>query len=1048
MKQTCRSAREVGGLLAAICALVIMAVTLGTMAVSAENPVPGQTPAASQTPAAAPSTALPSPSPTPTPINWSDDPMLKRFVFRGIGPASMGGRIDDIQCVENNSYICYIGAATGGVWKTTNNGTTFTPIFDTYSTASIGDIAIAPSNPDIVWVGTGEANNRQSASFGDGIYKSTDAGKTFTKMGLEDSQTIARIVIDPKDPNTVYVAVLGHLFGPNKQRGLYKTTDGGKTWNNVKFIDEDTGFTDLAMDPVDNKTLYAASYQRRRTSWGFNGGGPGSGIWKTTDAGKTWTRISGAGFPEGMLGRIGIDVSRSNPNVIYAQIEVGATTGTGGEEQTFGGAGATPTPTPTPTPTASPTPDPKKHGVWRSDDKGKTWKVVASCFNLNNCNENNRPMYYSQIRVDPSNPENVFVGGLNFSRSTDGGKTFKSLQPGIAHSDHHAIWIDPKNGKHIMIGNDGGLDVSYDQGDTWEFVNTGIVATQFYAVAVDMRRPYYVYGGLQDNGSWGGPSQTRSNAGITNADWFRTGGGDGFYSQADPNDPYIIYSESQNGNMTRIDMRTGRRTQIRPRTTPPRRGGGGGGGGGRRAGGGGGGQGSGNAAAAASPEASPQDPQAALAAFAAAQGFGGFGGGGGTNVVPAPAANETFRFYWNTPIIMSPHNSSVLYVGGDRFFKSVDRGDHWTASADLSKHIDRNTLSIMGVKGSEPMASKNDGYTSYGYVVTIGESPMVPGIIWAGTDDGNVQLSRDGGAAWTNVAKNVPILREKRGELYHITRIEPSRYDAGTAYLSVDGHRFDDLRPYLYVTRDYGSTWSEVTAGLPVMGNVNVIREDPKNKELLYAGTEFGLFMSIDGGKEWRPFMSGLPRIRVDDILVHPRDNDLIVATHGRGIYILDDISALQQLGKIQNNDVTLFDVRPGVLWYNDVRLDRYTGGSKWFHAPNPAPGTAISYYLKSIPAGDVKLTISDYTGKVVRSLVATKDTGINRIQWNLRGEPIRPPAGFAGFGGGGGGGGGGFGGAFAGPPLEAGTYQVKLSVNGKDYTTKAVIENDPGIMQ
>src|SRR5438477_2215305 len=561
MKDTRRSVRELGGLAAALGLLISVTMALGALAAQAEKPSAATLQNPSPTPSAMPT---PSPSPTPTPINWSSDPMLKRFVWRGIGPASMGGRIDDIAGVDSNPYIYYVGLATGGVWKTTNNGTTFTPVFDTYSTASIGDIAIAPSNPDVVWVGTGEANNRQSASFGDGIYKSTDAGKTFTKMGLDNSQTIARIVIDPKDPNVVYVAVLGHLFGPNKERGIYKTTDGGKTWNQAKFIDEDTGFTDLVMDRSDSKTLYAASYQRRRTSWGFNGGGLGSGIWKTIDAGKTWAKLQGNGLPEGLLGRIGIDVCQSNPNVVYAQIEVGASTGTGGEEQT----GPNPQASPTPTPTA---PDPKKSGVWRSDDKGKTWHVVASCFNANNCTENNRPMYYSQIRVDPSNPENVFVGGLNFSRSTDGGKTFKSLQPGIAHSDHHAIWIDPNNGKYILIGNDGGLDVSYDQVDTWEFVNTGIVATQFYAVAVDMRRPYYVYGGLQDNGSWGGPSQTRSNAGITNADWFRTGGGDGFYSQADPNDPYIIYSESQNGSMARIDMRTGRSTSIRPRTTPQRR---------------------------------------------------------------------------------------------------------------------------------------------------------------------------------------------------------------------------------------------------------------------------------------------------------------------------------------------------------------------------------------------------------------------------------------------------------------------------------------------
>ena len=419
MKDTRRSVRELGGLAAALGLLISVTMALGALAAHAEKPSSSTLQNPSPTPSAMPT---PSPSPTPTPINWSSDPVLKRFVWRGIGPASMGGRIDDIAGVDSNSYIYYVGSATGGVWKTTNNGTTFTPIFDTYSTASIGDIAIAQSNPDIVWVGTGEANNRQSSSFGDGIYKSTDAGATFTKMGLADSQSIARIVIDPKDPNVVYVAALGHLFGPNKERGVFKTTDGGKTWNNVKFIDENTGFTDLVMDSSDNKTLYAASYQRRRTSWGFNGGGAGSGLWKTTDAGKTWTRIQGNGFPEGLLGRMGIDVSRSNPNIMYAQIEVGASTGTGGEEQTLaGGASPTPTPSPSATPTGSPTPDPKKSGVWRSDDKGKTWRVVSTCFNAGGCTENNRPMYYSQIRVDPSNPENVFVGGLNFSRSTDGG---------------------------------------------------------------------------------------------------------------------------------------------------------------------------------------------------------------------------------------------------------------------------------------------------------------------------------------------------------------------------------------------------------------------------------------------------------------------------------------------------------------------------------------------------------------------------------------------------------------------------------------------------
>ncbi|HKS08682.1 MAG TPA: hypothetical protein VJS13_03985 [Pyrinomonadaceae bacterium] len=1030
MKDRSRSVYDFGLLV-----VIVLAVALATVTVYSQNQTPTQTPAPGPAAAQAPR-ATPSPSPTPTPINWSTDPMLKRFVFRSIGPASMGGRIDDIAVVEQNPYIIYVAFATNGLWKSTNNGTTFTPVFDTYGTHSIGDVAIAPSDPNIVWVGTGEANNRQSSSFGDGIYKSTDGGKTFTKMGLEDSQTIARIVIDPKDPNTVYVAVLGHLFGPNKERGVYKTTDGGRSWTNTKFIDEDTGFTDLAMDASDSKILYAASYQRRRTNSGFNGGGPGSGIWKTIDAGKTWKKLEGGGLPEGLLGRIGLDVSRSNPNILYAQMEVGTSTGTGGEETVGGQTAPSPSPSPSasaspsPSPTASPTPgppDPKKSGVWRSDDKGRTWRIVS--------NENNRPMYYSQIRVDPKNPENVYVGGLNFSKSTDGGKTFKSLQAGIAHSDNHAIWVNPANGDNLLVGNDGGLNVSYDQGATWEFVNT-IPAAQFYAIGVDMRKPYYVYGGLQDNGSWGGPSQTRSQqAGITNADWFRVGGGDGFYTQVDPTDYNVVYAESQGGAMQRLDLRTGRTVSIRPRDAQ------------RRGGRGQGGQGGGAAPAAspspgASPGASPTpDTQAQLAAFAAAQGFGGFGGANlASNVVPTPGPNEVYRFYWSTPIHLSPHNPRVVWAGGNRLFRSMDRGDTWTATIDLSKQIDRNTLPIMGVAGNQPMASKHDGYTGYGYVVTVAESPKVPGIVWVGTDDGNVQISKDGGATWTNVAKNVPGI----GDTYHISRVEPSRYDAATCYLAVDGHRWDDLKPYLFVTRDYGATWAPIVSNLPKWGTVNVVREDPRNKDLLYVGTEYGLYISLNGGGEWKPFMSGMPVMRVDDILVHPRDNDLIVGTHGRGIYILDDITPLQQLSekKVLDTEVHLFDVRPGTIWMNDPRLGRYWGGAKLFRGANPAPGTAISYYLKSTPSGDVKIAISDYTGKVVRNITGTKEVGLNRVQFNLRGDPPPRPAGGGGFGGGG----GGFGNIFAqGLPLEAGTYNLKLTVNGKDYTTKVVIENDPG---
>ncbi|HET9478043.1 MAG TPA: hypothetical protein VFO72_01775, partial [Pyrinomonadaceae bacterium] len=775
-------------------------------------------------------------------------------------------------------------------------------------------------------------------------------------------------------------------------------------------------------------------YQRRRTNFGFNGGGPGSGIWKTIDAGKTWRKLEGGGLPEGILGRIGLDVSRSNPNVIYAQMEVGPSMGTGGEDPQAAQAAASPSPSPSPaasaapspSPAASPSPsppNPKRSGVWRSDDRGRTWRIVS--------NENNRPMYYSQIRVDPKNPETVYVGGLNFSKSTDGGKTFRSLQGGLAHVDNHAIWINPANSDHLLVGNDGGLNVSYDQGATWEFINT-IPAAQFYAIGVDMRKPYYVYGGLQDNGSWGGPSQTRNQqAGITNADWYRVGGGDGFYTQIDLTDHNIIYVESQGGNMRRLDLRTGSSVSIRPRGVPRR--------------GGRGGQGGAQPAASPSPEASPSpDTAAQLAAFAAQQGIGGFGGGNLTsNVVPTPPPNEVYRFYWNTPIHLSPHNPRVVWAGGNRLFRSLDRGDTWTKTIDLSKQIDRNTLSIMGVPGNQPMASKHDGYTGYGYVVTVAESPNVPGIVWAGTDDGNVQVSRDGGATWTNVSKNVPGI----GDTYHISRVEPSRFDAGTCYLAVDGHRLDDMKPYLFVTRDYGATWKSIVNNLPKWGNVNVVREDPKNKDLLYVGTEFGLYISLNGGAEWKPFMSGMPVIRVDDILVHPRDNDLIVGTHGRGIFILDDITPLQQLSqKVMDSEAHLFEVRPGMMWLNDPRLARYWGGGKLFRGANPAPGTAINYYLKSAPSGDVKIAISDYTGKVVRNITGTKDVGLNRIQWNLRSDPPPRPSTPQSGRGGGGGGGRGFGNIFTqGLPLEAGTYNLKLTVNGKDYTTKVVLENDPG---
>jgi photosystem II stability/assembly factor-like uncharacterized protein len=954
----------------------------------------------------------------PPPINQSDDPILKRFVWRSIGPANMGGRVDDIAVNENSPSTFYVGFATGGIWKTTNNGTTWTPIFDKYPVSSIGDIALSPSSPDIIYVGTGEPNNRQSSSFGAGVYKSTDGGKAFVYVGLKETQSIGRVVVHPKDPNIVYVAAVGHLFGPNPERGLYKTTDGGKTWTNTKFIDNDTGFTDVVMDPSNPNVLIAASYQRRRQPWGFNGGGAGSGIWKTTDAGKSWTKLTGNGLPDNpIIGRIGLDIARSKPSTIYASIEVGASGGTGAgvnDDGTLvqpgqgrgggggGGRGQTP----------PPPPDPKRSGIWRSDDSGRTWKFLS--------NQGDRWMYYSQIRIDPTNPEIAYQGGAPFFKSVDGGKKWSQI-PGIPHSDHHAIWINPKDNNHLLLGNDGGLDVSYDQGETWEFINT-MALGQFYAISADMRKPYYVCGGLQDNGSWCGPSGVRSTTGILNSDWFRVGGGDGFHTANDASDWRVLYSESQDGNTNRIEL-PGRTVSIRPRPTAT----------------------GGRGGAAAAPPANPETPVAPPS----------FGAAAGPNVVPTPPAGTNYRFYWSTPFILSPHNPRTIYLGGDRLFRSYDRGDTWTASPDLTNNIGRNDRPIMSVAGAAPMASKHDGAASYSNIITISESPVVPGVLWVGTNDGNVQVSRDGGATWKNVVGNVKGVPKET----HVSRVEASHHDGSTAYVSFDGHRTDDHKPYIFVTKDLGETWTSVSGNLPE-GNVNVIREDPKNRHLLYAGTEYAFFISLNGGREWKPFMTGLPYVRIDDVMVHPRDNDLILGTHGRSIWVMDDISALQQLSDdSMKTDEQVLDIRPAIAWTNDIQRAILAEGAKHFRGQNPPRGAAISYWFKSAPSADVRITITDITGREIRSLEGTKEAGLNRVAWDLtlsgagrggrgagRGAAAagqeqagQPPAQGAqpqrGAGGGGGGGRAGF--AATVPP---GSYLVKVMVGDRAIGQKTLV--------
>jgi hypothetical protein len=625
-------------------------------------------------------------------------------------------------------------------------------------------------------------------------------------------------------------------------------------------------------------------------------------------------------------------------------------------------------------------------------------------------------MYFSQIRVDPTNDKTIYVAGLPVAKSLDGGKTFVTLdeaggngEPG--HVDQHAIWIDPKNPKHIMEGNDGGLNISWDQGKSWDFVNTMATALG-YVVTADMRRPYYVYVGLQDNGSWGGPSAVRGRGGIMNSDWFGIGGGDGFYTAVDPTDYNIVYTESQDGNTNRYDLRLGRGQSIRPNA---------GGGRGR------GGQSSapGGGAAQAARGGQPPAPPAQVG------GGGGFGRGGPPNVINATFGDQ-YRFNWNTPFILSPHNPSILWLGGNRLFKSYNRGDTWVASEDLTKNVDRNTVTLMGVPGNETQLSKNDGVVSYSTIVSLSESPVMPGVVWAGTDDGNLQVTRDGGQTFIEVGKNLPGL--PANHQYWISRIDASHFDPATAYVSVDGHRSDDLKPYVFVTRDYGKTFEDLASNLPPYGNVQVIREDPKNRDLLYVGTEFGLFISLDCGRNWQKFMNNYPTVRTDDILVHPRDNDLIVATHGRSIWITDDITPLQQLTEVvRDSEATLFDIRPAIAWLNDQQRNHQVGGQKVFVGENAPRGASITYYLKSAATGDVKISIADVTGRVIRAIDGTKTAGINRVMWNL--SPTAPQ---------GQGGGGGFGGGRGGlTTVEPGTYIVTLEVGGKKLTKPLQVLQD-----
>jgi photosystem II stability/assembly factor-like uncharacterized protein len=816
------------------------------------------------------------------------------------------------------------------------------------------------------------------------MYKSTDGGRTFSNVGLRETQTLGRVIVHPSDPNTVWVAVGGHLYGPNEERGVFMTTNGGQSWSKVLYVDPHTSATELVIDPSNPQVLWAAMYQRMRTAWGFVGGGPGSAIHRSADGGRTWRKVAAPGLPRGTMGRIALDICRSRPQVMYAQIEVAADREPAGSGARGAGAGAGRGGR-----GGGAAPDPQRSGLWRSTDAGNSWTFMS--------NENQRPMYFSKVRVDPNDCDVVYLGGVGPTKSLDGGRTWQGLN-NMGHVDNHAIWINPSNSRHVMYGNDGGVDVSYDGGDTWEAIRP-MATSLSYHVSADMRHPYHVCTGMQDNGSWCGPSSVRNDelreGGMRAWLWTRTGGGDGFQNQIDPTDYNVFYTSSQNAGVARYNFTTGELKSLRPNT-------------------------------------------------------GGGRGGSGPNVIN-PLPDATIAFNWNSPIRLSPHNPRTLYLGGRSLFISRDRGDSWTMTKELGKGIDSSARSIMGVSYALPscsgrgggagpgeacILSKGDGYgnNEYGSMTEMAESPVMPGVLWAGTDDGNVQVSRDGGHTWEEVGRNIPGVDHE----YYVSGLEASWYDAGTAYVALDGHRHNDLRPYVFKTTDYGRTWTSVTSNLPAVGNVNSIRQDPVRRTLLYAATELGFYVSLDDGGSWHRFMPNLPIGRVDEVLVHPRDNDLVLATHSRSVWIMDDVTALQQLTpELAGQPFALLPTRDAVAWKPDRRPNPGITADKIWRGENAPRGTAISFHLSS-GGGEATITIADaVTGQPFRVATTTASTGLNRWQWDLCGTAVRPPQGPGDFRSGSIT--SGFSCPGGAPSAEPGTYRVTVSIGGREMGSQVV---------
>ncbi len=873
-------------------------------------------------------------------------PTFNGLRFRLIGPAMISGRISSFAVNPQNRAHYFVGVASGGVWKTVNAGTTWQPVFDNEGSYSIGTVVMDPKNPNVVWVGTGENNSQRSVGFGDGVYRSEDGGRTWRNMGLRDSQHIARILIDPRNSNVVYVAAQGPLWGPGGERGLYKTTDGGRNWNKILNISENTGVTDVVMDPRDPDVLLAAAHQRRRHVWTLLHGGPESGLHRSTDGGATWSRVR-LGTPADVFGRIGLAVAPSNPDIIYAQVEAANQRG----------------------------------GLYRSTDRGVTWE------RRNNFDAQGQ--YYSTVFVDPRDADRVFVMNVQVMMSEDGGATQRALPARFVHVDHHAMWFDPNDPNYILLGNDGGIYESFDRSANWHW-KANLPVGQFYDITVDNSSPiYYVYGGTQDNNSLGGPSRTRTSHGITNADWFITNGGDGFQTRVDPVEPNIVYATSQEGGLVRFDRKSGERTGIKPQP---------------------------------------------------------------------PKGGPSMRWNWDSPLLISPHAHTRIYFASNIVFRSDDRGDTWRAiSGDITRQIDRNALPVMGKVWGVDAVAKNLSTHFYGNASALVESPRKEGQLYVGTDDGLIQISENGGKDWRKL-ETFPGVPERT----YVSRIVASQHDANTVYAAFDNHKNSDFLPYLLKSTDNGRNWTSIRGDLPERGMVLALAEDHVNPNLLFAGTEFGLYFTLDGGKKWIRMRGGLPTIAVRDLAIQKRENDLVAGTFGRSIYILDNYSLLQTLKpeQLAQEDTILFGVKNALMY---IQAAPYGGGRKGaqgeslYVADNPPFGATFTFYMrealrtarqrrqeaereaersgKHLPyptwdqlraedaeeAPAVLLTITDAAGNVVRRLVGGTGAGIQRITWDLR----FPAANLAGLGGGGFGGGGGGGGQFGPPPEGAGPQQA-----------------------